>query len=48
MTTNKAIIWAAIILAVSHVWNGYLMDLDVILKCDTYGTTCIVGAEQDR
>jgi len=48
MSTGKAIVIAACILGLSHVWNGYLIDIDVILKCDTYGTTCIVGAEQER
>ena len=48
MSTGKAIVIAACILGLSHVWNGYLIDIDVILKSDTYGTTCIVGAEQER
>ena len=47
MTTNNAIIWAAIILAVSHVINGYLIDFDTILKCTEPGTICTLYVEQD-
>jgi len=47
MSMQKTIIIAACILGLSHIWNGYLMDFDVILKCNEYGTTCNVVAEQD-
>ena len=48
MSMQRAIIWAAIILAVSHVVNGYLIDFDTILKCTEPGTICTLHVEPTR
>ena len=48
MTTSKAIIIAAVILGISHIANGYLIDYDTILKCTEPGTICTLHVEPNR
>jgi len=48
MSTSKAIIIAAVILGISHVVNGYLIDFDTILKCTEPGTICTLHVEPNR
>ncbi len=48
MTTSKAIIIASVILGLSHITNGYLIDYDTILKCTEPGTICTLHVEPNR
>jgi len=48
MSIQQSIIIASIILGLSHIMNGYLIDFDTIQKCTEPGTTCNLYVESGR